>query len=233
MVEELQEEKLRERVMLLTRYMRDEDLVEIALELGLAEMVAKYRDRYELAKKRGSGFYLPYGEREKLIEAIAKKITDEKLAEIFNRLKPEDRLRDIKRFRGRYYTYHEGGEFLLHGSWDEVKRDVFEALEQTKERGYAFLKAIITLTKDMMKKHNIEYCYLYGPSYSEVLRVMRAILGRFVSPSPRDFAVLKACQIYYKSGSRKYPGHSIPLEIIPAVEEALEEWKLRKLEGRL
>jgi len=228
MVEELQEEKLRGRMMLLARFMRDEDLVEIALELGLTECVAEYRERYEAAKRSGSRFYLPYGERERLIEAIARKITDEKLAEVFNRLKPEDRLTDVRCFRGKYYTYYGGGEFLLRGSWDEVKRDVFEALEQTKERGYAFLKAIITLTKVMMKKRDIEYCYLYGPSYSDILRVMRAELGRFVAPSPRDFAVLKACQIYYKSGSRRYPGHSIPLEILPAVEEALEEWKLRR-----
>ena len=228
MVEEVSDDKLRERMMLLTRFMRDEDLVEIALELDLTEHIVSYRESYEVAKSKGSSFYLPYGEREKLIAIIAKKITDEKLAELFNRLRPEDRLTDIKCFRGRYYTYCEGGEFLLRGSWDDVKRDVFEALEQTKERGYAFLKAIIVLTKNMMKKRDIEYCYLYGPSYSDILKVMRAEVGRFIAPSPRDFAVLKACQIYYKSGSRRYPGHSIPLEILPAVEDALKEWKLRR-----
>jgi len=227
MTDELQE-KLRERMMLLARFIRDEDLVKIALELGLTERVTRYEESYKATKSSGSRFYLPYGERERLIEVIARRITDEKLAEVFNKLKPEDNLTDVKCFRGKYYTYYEGREFLLHGSWDEVKRDVLEALEQTKERGYAFLKAIVMLTKDMMKKRDIEYCYLYGPSYSNILRVMRAELGRLVAPSPRDFAILKACQIYYKSGSRRYPGHSIPLEILPAVEETLEEWKLRK-----
>jgi len=228
MVEEPRNEKLRERLMLLARFMRDEDLVQIALELGLDERVTEYRKHYEETRKRDFSFYLPSEERRRLIAETAEKISDEKLAEIFNKLKPKDRLTDIGCFRGKYYTYYEGEEFLLHGSWDEVKRDVFEALEQTKERGYAFLKAIITLTKEMLKKRDIEYCYLFGPSYSDILRVMRTELGRFVAPSPRDFAVLKACQIYYKSGSRRYPGHSIPLEILPAVEEALEEWKLRR-----
>jgi len=228
MAKELQDERLRERLMLLARFMRDKDLIQIALELGLDGRVTEYKRRYEESRRRGYSFYLPSEERRRLITEIAEKITDEKLAEIFNKLKPEDRLTDIGCFRGKYYTYYEGGELLLHGSWDEVKRDVFDALEQTKKRGYAFLKAIIKLTKEMLKKRDIEYCYLFGPSYSDILRVMRAELGRFVAPSPRDFAVLKACQIYYKSGSRRYPGHSIPLEILPAVEEALEEWKLRR-----
>lgn len=228
MVKELHDEKLQERVMLLARFMKDEDLVQIALELGLNGRVAEYRERYEEAKKRGLSFYLPSEERERLITEIAEKTADDKLVEIFNKLKPSDHLTDVGCFRGKYYTYYEGKELLLHGSWDEVKRDVFEALEQTKERGYAFLKAIIALTKEILEKRDIEYCYLFGPSYSDILKAMRAELGRFVTPSPRDFAVLKACQIYYKSGSRRYPGHSIPLEILPAVEEALKEWKLKK-----
>jgi hypothetical protein len=57
---------------------------------------------------------------------------------------------------------------------------------------------------------------------------MREILGRFETPLPRDFVLLKASGIYYKSGSRRYPGHSIPIEIIPAVKEVLEEWKKSK-----
>ena len=148
MVKELWDEKRQERLMLLARFMRDEDLVQIALELGLDERVTEYKKRYEEARKRGFAFYLPSEERRWLVTEIAEKIADEKLAEIFNKLKPEDRLTDIGCFRGKYYTYCEGGELLLHGSWDEVKRDVFDALEQTKERGYAFLKAIIKLTKD-------------------------------------------------------------------------------------
>ena len=229
LTDRLQKDKLQERIMLLTRYMKDDDLIEVALEANLSEYIAKYRESYEAAKRRGTSFYLPYGERDELILRIAEKITDEKLAEVFNRLKPEDRITDVGCFRGKYYTYYDGKEFLLHGSWEEVKRDVFEALDQTKERGYAFLKAIIMLTKDLMERRGIEYCYLYGPSYSDVLRTIRVELGRFIAPSPRDFAVLKACQIYYKSGSRRYPGHSIPLEILPAVEEALEEWKSRRI----
>ena len=71
MAEKPENDKIRERMMLLARFMRDEDLVEIALELGLTECVAEYRERYEAAKRSGSRFYLPYGEREKLIEAIS------------------------------------------------------------------------------------------------------------------------------------------------------------------
>jgi hypothetical protein len=54
---------------------------------------------------------------------------------------------------------------------------------------------------------------------------MREILGRFETLTPRDFLILKVAKIHCKSGSRRNPTHSIPLEIIPAVKEVLEEWK--------
>ena len=235
---EKNEEKVKERVMLLIRYMRDEDLVDIATDIGLGKYVEKYKEGLEEAKRSGLSFYIPYEERRDLIFKIARNISDERLAEVFNKLKPDDRLlTGLDCFRGKYYTYCVGGEFLLHGSWNEVRRDVIEALEQTKERGYAFLKAIIELTKLAMKKgRGIEYCYVFGPSYSDILKVMRSIAGelgkRFLYPSPRDFAILKAYQIYYKSGTRRFPGHSVPLEALPAIEKALEEWKSRKYQER-
>lgn len=44
-------------------------------------------------------------------------------------------------------------------------------------------------------------------------------------PASRDFAILKSYRLHYKSGSNRYPTHSIPEEAIHAVKEALEKWQ--------
>jgi hypothetical protein len=208
-----------EKVLLLIR-LSDEDLVRVAAEAGLAE----YSGLCEKAR-RGS-IYLPSDLRDKIIKECVEKVSDEKLVEAFKKVKPS-LYPDIP-FRGNYYTYFGNGDLQLKSSWDNVKRDVYELLKIGGERIYAFLKAIIDLTEEMLKEGELRYCYISGPDYSSILGKMREILGRFETPLPRDFVLLKASGIYYKPGSRRYPGHSIPIEIIPAVKEVLEEWKKSK-----
>ncbi|MCD6513824.1 MAG: hypothetical protein J7L07_02765 [Candidatus Odinarchaeota archaeon] len=217
----MDEDRIMERRILLRRFFASDDVVlyRIARELGL-NIASKYDEAYERSLKSGSYFYIPYNERDVLIEEIAREISDEKLIKFFNELKPRDVLG--LGFRGKYYVYDESEGLKLGSAWEQVKQDVMEALDITGERGYAFLKAIIILHD--MRKWSGDF---YGASYSDILAVMRNILGKFVIPAPRDFVVLKSYKIYYKSGSRKYPSHSIPEEIIPAVKEALEEWKLK------
>jgi len=215
-----------ERAILIRRFIREDlTLYRIAKDLGL-NVASKYDEIYEKHLKFGYTFYIPFDERDRLIDEIARTITDEKLVKIFDELKPEDIL-GIG-FRGKYYVYEEGKGLRLESAWERVKRDVLEALEETGERGYAFLKAIIILHEE--GKWSGDY---YGASYSDIIAKMREILGKTVFPAPRDFILFKSYKIYYKSGSRKYPTHSIPEEIIPAVNEALEEWRRsRKGEGK-
>jgi hypothetical protein len=217
-VVEQQWSKELERELLLSRVLRDEELVCIAAEAGLS----KYRRLCEEA--RGKFAYLPEDLRRELIRACAREVSDEKLVEAFRTVKPSLYPEGIP-FRGNYYTYFGDGNLQLRSSWGEVKRDVYEVLGQGGERIYAFLRAIIELIEELLKKYDPRYCYIFGPDYGSILRKMREILGRFEALTPRDFAMLKAFGIYYKSGSRRYPGHSVPLEIIPAVKEALEEWR--------
>lgn len=213
-----------ERVLLLSRVLRDGELVCIVAEAGLG----RYLSLCEEARRKPT--YLPEDLKRKIIESCAKEVSDEKLIEAFRAVKPSLYPEGIP-FRGNYYTYLGDGNLQLRSSWSEVKRDVYEVLEKGGERVYAFLRAIVELTEELLKKYEPRYCYLFGPDYESILRRMREILGRIEVPTPRDFAILKASGIYYKSGSRRYPGHSIPLEIIPAVKEALEEW--RRFSGRL
>ncbi|MCC6015095.1 MAG: hypothetical protein LM564_05270 [Desulfurococcaceae archaeon] len=218
MVVEQQWSKELEREFLLSRVLRDEELICIAAEAGLS----KYRGLCEEARRKF--IYLPEDLRRELIRVCTREISDEKLVEAFGTVKPSLYPEGIP-FRGNYYTYFGDGNLQFRSSWGEVKRDVYEVLEQGGERIYAFLRAIVELTEELLKKHGPRYCYISGPDYGSILRRMREILGRFEALTPRDFAMLKAFGIYYKSGSRRYPGHSVPLEIIPAVKEALEEWR--------
>lgn len=210
-------EKIKERVLLLKRFIIDDSELYRIAEGCNVDVDDRLREKYERASKYGGYFYLSLDEKEELVLKIAEKITDDKLVDVFNRLRPKDFLGFG--FRGKFYYYSEEDGFELRNCWVDVKRDVLEALDQIGERGYVFLKALITLYEQGKWKG-----YYYGAKYSDIIRVMRNIYGRPIFPAPRDFVILKSYNIYYKSGSRKYPGHSIPEEIIPAVKEALNEW---------
>lgn len=210
-----------ERELLLARILSDEGLICIAAESGLVE----YRELCEEVSRRH--VYVSDDVRKKLVKDMVEKVSDEKLVEAFKKVKPRVYPEDVP-FRGNHYTYYGNGDLQLISSWSDVKRDAFEVLEKGGERVYAFLKALIELTEEMLKNRDLRFCYLYGPDYGSILGRMREIIGRFEPLTPRDFLILKAAKIYYKSGSRRNPTHSIPLEIIPAVKEVLEEWKRSK-----
>ena len=65
----------------------------------------------------------------------------------------------------------------------------------------------------------------------DILAKIRELGG--VYPSPRDLALLKSYRIYYKTGSRRYPTHTVPEEIIPVVEEVLLQYLRRRSEEKL
>ena len=211
-------DKITERRILLRRFLReDTEVYRIGKELGLRS-VDKYDEKYRRHQRFGTHFYFPSKDKEEILEEMVSVVSDEKLVEIFSRLKPEDWYG--VGFRGNFYVYNERGELSIGSALEDVKKDVFEALRHTGERGYAFLKAIVELHEEGRWSGDWR-----GASYSDILARIRRICGRLVLPAPRDFPILKSYRIYYKSGSRKYPSHSIPEEIIPAVKEALEEWR--------
>lgn len=216
-----------ERFLLLNRFsFSDKQLYEFADTLAskderLSVFVEKYRPDYEAHERRGYSFTLRYDDKRELIRELSRASDDEGLVRFFNYNAPGYDYTGLGKFRGRFYTYTMGGKLELRCEWDDVYQDTLKAIEETKERAKYFLWAIIRIYSiDKFEK----YTYSYGPPLSEIQSVIKDMVGRTVRLAPQDYVILKAYRLYYKSGSKRYPGHSIPFEIISPVEKALEKF---------
>jgi hypothetical protein len=216
--------KIKEREILFNRYIWND---KITYKTGKALDLKSFdicEVEWERAKKYNRYFAIPSESRDKLIKELKERlrsISDEKLVELFSHVEPKNG--QGLEFRGNFYIYKNDGHLKVASAWDEVKRNVIEVLNETGETGWAFLKAIIIIHEKEKWSRDFE-----GASFSDILSTMRQLSKKFVYPSPRIYPILKSYGLYYKSGSRQYPTHSIPEEIIPAVDEALNTWK----EGR-
>jgi len=212
-MEEVEKEKNEERWTLLSRFFSNV-LYKIGKFLNIT-WFDQFDDDFEFA-----GVVYFYGDKEKeALKLIVNSITDEKLKEIFERFEPN--LWGIDSFFGKYYTF-VNGKFEIGSRHGEVRENVLEALSKAGERGYAYLKAII----DLYEEGRWDY---EGAKFSDIVARMRDITGKSsVIPSPMDYVTFNSYKIYYKTGSNKYPTHTIPPEIITTVKQALEEFGMAK-----
>ena len=99
---------------------------------------------------------------------------------------------------------------------EEIRSKVKGVLKDTKGRTSYFLKAIIELYKD----GSWDKAY-GGATWEDMLSKIRELGGPY--PSPRDLVILKSYDLYFKTGSRRYPTHTVPLEMIAIVNDELEK----------
>lgn len=85
-----------------------------------------------------------------------------------------------------------------------------------------FLKAIIDLEANGKWDQAYE-----GATWIDILSKIRQLEGKY--PSPRDLAILRSYRIYYKTGSRRYPTHTVPKEMIPTVKDELNKWMEKEI----
>jgi hypothetical protein len=123
----------------------------------------------------------------------------------------------IDRFVGEHYYFDVSAGLKLDNKQEELKKEIRSALEESNGRNYYFLKAII----DLHKEGRWDKAY-GGAAWADILAKIRELKGAY--PPPRDLALLKSYKIYYKTGSRRYPTHTVPEEIIPIVEEVLDRY---------
>lgn len=204
-----------ERKILLRRlFYSDRDIYKVGRAAGIS-----WFDRFKQKFERDEYAYFSDEERMEAVKRIATETPDDVFVEAVNRTfwEKERRYLGIDRFVGEHYYFDPYTGVKPENRLDELRREVRNALEETKGRGYYFLKAIVELYKE--GKWDRAYG---GASWQDILSKIREIGGCY--PPPRDLVILKSYKIYYRTGSRRYPTHTIPEEMIPVVEEVLDRY---------
>jgi len=210
------------RILLRRLFRRDRDLYRLGKLAGLA-----WFDRFEAKFERDRYAYFADEERKEAVEKIVSEIPDDKFIEVVNKVFSEERRYIvIDRFVGEHYYFDLNDGLRIDNKQDELRKEIWNALEETKGRSYYFLKAII----ELYKKGKWDRAY-GGAAWTDILAKIRELGG--VYPPPRDLALLKSYRIYYKTGSRRYPTHTVPEEIIPVMEEVLGQYFEKKLGGAI
>ena len=207
-------DKTEERKLLLRRlFYKDRDLYRLGKLTGL-----DWFGRFEAKFEKDRYAYFADEERKEAIEKIVSELSDDEFIEVVNKVFSEERRYiEIDRFVGEHYYFDVTSGLILDNRQDKLREEVWNALEETRGRSYYFLKAII----ELYKEGRWDRAY-GGATWVDILAKIRELGG--VYPSPRDLALLKSYRIYYKTGSRRYPTHTIPEEMIPVVEEVLDRY---------
>jgi hypothetical protein len=189
------EEKLKERISLLTRFFWLDDLFKIGRELHLPffDKISNYweMNQYQAAAE------------------IAKSITDDVLQKLTGKYVPRYGL-ILGGFHGRYYTATVTGELKFEDSTDLIRTNVQRALKSWGDKAYGLLQALINRNG--------------RAGYFDLINEMERVLGYEFVPSyllPR----LAPLNLVFRTGSNKYPDWSMPSEIIPVVQEELGKFK--------
>lgn len=210
----MKELRIKERNILLRRFFYDNRTL---YKLGKATQL-KWFNTFDYRFGKDKYAYFATEEREKALEKLTSpgELSDKTFISALNEVGPPKYM-GINRFVGKYYYFDaEEGVFKLENRHSDVRKEVLGALEETKGRAYYFLKAIIDLHDD--GKWDKAYG---GATWIDILAKIREIKGAY--PAPRDIAIIKSYRIYYKTGSRRYPTHTVPEEMIETIKETLEE----------
>ncbi|MGA2460451.1 MAG: hypothetical protein ABSF82_03415 [Candidatus Bathyarchaeia archaeon] len=191
----MSDDRLRERIALITRYFWLDDLFKIGNELNL-DYFRKYSSPWETNQYQAA-------------TEIARNIDDDKLIGLCKKYVPKYGL-SLGGFHGKYYTASTTGELRLQDSWELIRKNVRKALSKWSDQSYGTLQALINKNGKA--------------AYFDLLDEIEKVLGYEFTPSyllPR----LRPLNLVFKTGSNKYPEWTMPSEIIPVVEEEIHGFK--------
>lgn len=214
----MEELQIKERNILLRRFFYDDRRL---YKLGKAAKLSGF-DNFDYKFGKDKYAYFATEEKEEALRKLTtpKELSDEKFISALNEV-GQPKYMNIDRFVGKYYYFDaKDGIFKLENRQSDVRKEVLGALEDTKGRAYYFLRAIIELHDE--GKWDRAYG---GATWIDILAKIREIKGAY--PAPRDIAFVKSYRTYYKTGSRRYPTHTVPREMIDVTKETLEEWRKR------
>jgi hypothetical protein len=198
------DEKLKERALLLMRFYWMDDIYKIGKELNIP-----YFNK--------SPHYWQIDHYQGALE-ISTSMTDDGLLRLIEKHPPKYKL-DLGGFQGNHYTANENGEVTLSSSWSQVRENVQTVLNKRwgGEKAYGLLQAIINKGG--------------RASYFDLIGEIEEVLGYEYVPSyllPR----MKQFKLIFKTGSNKYPDWTMPSEIIPAVQQQLEAYRRPETPGQ-
>ena len=149
------------------------------------------------------------------IELLCRQADDKTFVSALNRTEHPTYL-DIGRFVGERYFF-DGSKFSVENRRPALRENIRAVTEETSGRVAIILRAIISLY------HADRWDKAYGgAAWPDILANIRETHGSYY-PSPRDLTILKSYRIYFKTGSRRYPTHTVPEEMIPTIEEVLRK----------
>ena len=190
-----EEERTKERALLLMRFYYKDDIYNIGKELNIPYF-NQFKDYWDMDHYQGA------------LE-ISKVIADIDLLKLIKEKPPKNGLY-FGGFQGEYYTATEKGEVKFGSSWEEVRRNVQKALDKWGEKAYGLLQAMI----------NKEGC----ASYFEIADEIEEVLGYDYVPGYL-LARFVSLKLIFKTGSNRYKTWTMPLEIFPVVREELIVYK--------
>ena len=207
-------DRLEERKIILRRFFRsDRQLYQLGRLAGI-----EWFNIFERKFSHDQYAYFAEEERREARKLILNIEDDAKFIEVLNDPSVQPKYMEIDRFVGEHYFYDRSTGFELSDKRNVLREEIRGALEETKGRGYFFLKAIIDLETE--GKWDRAYG---GATWVDILSKIRQLKGSY--PPPRDLAILRSYKIYYKTGSRRYPTHTVPKEMIPTINKELRKWK--------
>jgi len=195
------EDKLKERYLLLKRIFEGLTLLAIGKDLG-----DDYCARFD---ERGYDSNYNYFNEDEVVKRLANILTDEQLLNISEKYK--DKLSTYWSFLGRYYTYDpEKRRLLLESSWDRIREEIHSVYRSVGESVYGILKAFLELKKDWTYWSSCKYNPLLFRA-EELIGTSRGLKKALDGLRAKGIVSLHKGDI------------EIPPELVPLIKEVIEE----------
>ncbi|MGQ9596391.1 MAG: toll/interleukin-1 receptor domain-containing protein [Thermoproteota archaeon] len=185
--------------------------------LSLLNIGRKLKDPYcSQFDEHGYDKDYKYYKEDDVVSRLSESLSDEQLVEIV-KMNP-DAVYKYWSFYGKYYTFDNArGELRLESVWPMFYSRLEEVFQKHGRATWAVLKAYIELRED--------YSTWSSCDYNRLQYRARELAGKGWKDA---LTALEIAKVVQKRGSGRRPGErSIAIEMIPLVEEVVQDWEKR------
>jgi hypothetical protein len=211
-VYEMEEEKIKERVILLKKAF--DVVVYIEGQVSMLQIGKELGDEYcSRFNERGYDSNYNRCDENEVVNRVARKIDDQQLLKIFEKYK--GKLKTYYDFKGKYYTYiGSKQEFRIRSEWPSLEVEMEKLFTKYGKDVSSLLEACFKVIVEMDKKWDN---YLYIQNIAKDLGCNKGWRKALT-----DLEIIGVI-------SRHKGDIGIPEELLPFVNEILEKWKKRPL----